>query len=684
MSGLSPSAIRNVVLVGHAGSGKTSLVDALLAAAGVLASPGSIEKGNTVCDHDPLERELGHSLQTALVTFDWRDARLYLADTPGLPDFAGQAIAALAAADTALVVIDARTGVQATTERLMQTAGARGMCRMIVVNGIDADRTDLAGLLRDIRQRFGSECMLLDLPAGHGREVIELLSHEDGDADLDSVAGAHRALIDKLVEEDETLLARYLDDGTDPSEEELHAPFERALREGRLIPVAFTSARTGAGVAELLRIVAGLAPSPLEGNPPRFYRGDPGTPDAEAFDARPDPDRHVIAHVFKVSIDPYMGKLGMFRVFQGTVRKDMQLFVGDGRRPLRVAHLYRVHGKDLVETSSLLPGEIGAIARSEELHFDAVLHDSREEDHIHLQATVLPTAMHGLALSPKRQGDEQKLSEALARLAAEDPSLTLERDSQSHEWVIRGVGELHLQSKIDRLARAYRLEVQTRPPRVPYRETVQATAEGHHRHKKQSGGAGQFGEVSLRVEPLERGAGFEFVDQVKGGAIPGVFIPAVEKGVRQALSDGVIAGYPVVDVRVVVHDGKTHPVDGKEVAFVTAGRKAAIEAIRQASPAVLEPIVAVEVEAPEAAIGEVTGDISSRRGHVTGTATRADGFAVVSGLVPLAELAEYASRLRAMTGGAGRYSHAFSHYAPAPPGLQRRLIEAHRTSPEDD
>lgn len=684
MSVVSPSEIRNLVLVGHAGCGKTTLAESLLLAAGAIATVGSVEKGSTVCDHDPLERALGHSIHASVVNFEWQGTRVYLTDSPGLADFAGQAMAALAAADTALVVVDARTGIRPTTERMMRAAAERQMCRMIVVNGIDAEGVDLAGLLRALRERFGSECMLLDLPARHGCAVIELLAHDDGDADIESVAAAHRALIDKLVEEDETLLARYLDDGADPSAAELHAPFEKALREGRLVPVVFTSARTGAGVAELLHVIATLAPSPLEGNPPQFFRGDPGTADIEPIDARPALDAHVLAHVFKVTIDPYMGRVGVFRVFQGTVRKDMQLFVGDGRRPLRVAHLYRVHGKDLAETAALLPGEIGAIARSDELRFDAVLHDSHDEDHVHLRATALPSAMHGLALTPKRQGDEQKLAEALARLAAEDPSMLLERDDRSHEWVIRGVGDLHLQSKIDRLEQGWRLAVDTRPPRVPYRETIQSAAEGHHRHRKQSGGAGQFGEVMLRVEPLPRGAGFEFVDQVKGGAIPGVFMPAVEKGVRQALSDGVIAGYPVVDLRVVVHDGKTHPVDGKEVAFVTAARKAVIEAIRQAAPAVLEPIVTVEVEAPEAAIGEVTGDISSRRGHVTGTAAQTDGSAVVTGLVPLAELADYASRLKAMTGGAGRYSHAFAHYAPAPPGLQRSLVEAHRVSPEED
>jgi elongation factor G len=534
MSEASPSAIRNLVLVGQAGAGKTSLAEALLAAAGALPAPGSVEKGNTVCDHDPLERELGHSVQTALVNFEWAGHRLYLADTPGLPDFAGQSIAALAAADTALVVIDARTGVRAMTERMMRAAGERGLCRMIVVNGIDAERADLAGVVGEIRERFGSECMFLDLPARHGREVVELLSHEDGESDLDSVAGAHRALIDRLVEDDETLLARYLDEGADPTEEELHAPFEKALRDGRLIPVMFTSARTGAGVAELLHIVTTLAPSPLEANPPQFFRGGPGAPDAQSFAARPDPGAHAVAHVFRVSIDPYMGRVGAFRVFQGTVRKDMQLFVGDARRPIRVAHLYRVHGKELIEAPSLQPGEIGAIARVDELHFDAVLHDSHDEDHIHLKASVLPAPMHGLALSPRRQGDEQKLSEALARLAAEDPSMSLERDDRSHAWVIRGVGEVHLQAKLDRLARGYRLEVDTRPPRVPYRETITAQAEGHHRHRKQSGGAGQFGEVMLRVEPLERGAGFEFVDQVKGGAIPACSCPRWRKSAAGA------------------------------------------------------------------------------------------------------------------------------------------------------
>ncbi len=684
MGSTNVAAVRSVAVLGHAGSGKTSLVETMLANAGAISAQGSVEKGTTVCDFEPLERQYGHSLQSAQANLEWEGRRIYVTDTPGMPDFASQSIAALCAADTALIVIDAQAGVQLMAERMMRMAAARGMCRMIVVNKIDADDVDLPGLLRDLRERFGSQCLLLDIPAHHGQDVIEVLEHDSGDADFDSVAAAHRALIDQIVEEDETLLARYLEEGAEPSVGELHAPFEKALREGHLIPVMFASARTGAGVRELLHVLATLAPDPTEGNPPPFYKGDPGTGDSEPFEAVADPARHVIAHVFKVSIDPYMGKIGTFRVFQGTMRRDMQLFIGEAKRAFKVAHLYRVQGKDLVETPELGPGEIGAVAKVEEITFDSVLHDSHEEDHIHLKAIGFPPAMHGLAITPRRKGDEQKLSEVLGKLAAEDASFSVERDGEGHEWVIRGLGELHLKTKLERMTQQYKVDVETRPPRIPYRETIGGNAEGHHRHKKQSGGAGQFGEVFLRIEPLERGAGFEFVDQVKGGAIPGVFMTAVEKGVRRALAEGVVAGFPVVDLRVIVYDGKTHPVDGKEVAFVTAGRKAAIDAIVKAAPAVLEPIVEVEINVPESAIGEVTGDLASRRGHVTGTASRGHGVATISGLAPLAELSDYSSRLKAMTAGAGNFSYAFAHYSPAPPMVQRQLMSTHQIKDDEE
>ncbi len=672
--------IRNVALAGQTGSGKTTLAEALFAA----ATPGRGERRTGLCDHDPIEKDFGHSLKTALLNFEWEDTRIYLADTPGMPDFSGQAIAGLEAADTALIVIDAQSGVQMMTERMMELAGRRGLCRILVINKIDADNVDLPALVRDLRDRFGRQCLLLDLPAHHGADVIEVLEHASGEADFDSVAEAHRALIDQVVEEDETLLARYLEEGAEPSVSELHAPFERALREGRLVPIVFVSARTGGGLRELLHILAALAPNPAEGNPPPFYRGDPGMPDVEPFQARADASAHVVAHVFRVNIDPYMGRVGMFRVYQGTVRRDAQLFVGDAKRAFRVAHLYRVNGPELQETDALIPGEIGAVAKVEEIVFDAVLHDSHEEDHIHLKAAEFPPPMHGLAIQPKRKGDEQKLSEVLGRLVAEDPSFVVERDAEGHEWVIRGLGELHLKAKLDTMARQYKVEVETRPPRIPYRETITRPAEGHHRHKKQSGGAGQFGEVHLRIEPRERGAGFEFIDSVKGGAIPGVFMPAVQKGVLQALGDGVAAGFPVVDLKVTVYDGKTHPVDGKEVAFIAAGRKAVMAAIEAAAPIVLEPIVELEALIPESAIGEVTGDLSSRRGHVTATQPRGPGLAGVKAIVPLGEITGYSSRIKAMTGGAGSFTFAFAHYSPVPPTLQRELVASHRPKADED
>lgn len=676
-------AIRSVALVGHGAAGKTSLAEALLFATGAVTAKGSVEKGTTVCDSDPQEKEAGHTLNSALANFTVENTHIHLIDTPGYPDFAGQAIAALAGVDTALIVINAQTGVELMTERMMRWAGERKLCRMLVVNKIDAENIDLPGLVAEIRERFGKECMLLDLPAHGAHDVVEVLEHDAGDADFESVAAAHRALIDQIVEEDEDLLARYLEDGADPAPGELHAPFEKALREGHLIPILFVSAKTGAGIPQLLHALATLAPSPAEGNPPPFYKGEPGGP-MQAFHAEPDPDKHVLAHVFKVVADPYLGKVGVFRVHQGTVKKDSQLFVGDGKRPFKVGHLLQFQGKDTVEVDELVPGDIGAVAKVEEIEFDCVLHDSHDEDRIHLVPLEFPRPMAGLAVQTKKKGDEQRLFDVLNKLALEDPTFTVERHPHSNETVIRGLGEMHLKAKLAKMAGQYKLEVDTKPPLIPYRETVTVPAEGHHRHKKQSGGAGQFGEVYLRIEPRERGDGFEFVDAVKGGVIPGVFMPAVEKGVRQALEGGVVAGYPVEDLKVTVYDGKTHPVDGKEVAFVTAGRKAVIEAIRAARPIVLEPIVDIEIAVPESAIGDLTGDLSGRRGHITGTEGRGHGMSAISGQVPLAELNDYQSRLKSLTGGQGSYTIEFSHYAAVPPPIQQQLASKFQLKEEEE
>ena len=675
--------LRSVALVGHGAVGKTSLAEALLHASGAIAARGSVDKGSTVSDFDPQEKQAGHSLHSAVLGFDHEGTHVHLIDTPGYPDFSGQAIAALAGVDTALIVINAQNGIELMTERMMRYAAERQLCRMIVINKIDAENLDLPALVADIRERFGNECMVLDLPAHGGADAVEVLEHDAGEADFASVATAHRALIDQIVEEDEDLLAQYLEDSADPSAAALHAPFEKALRAGHLVPILFTSARTGAGIPQLLHVLASLAPNPAEGNPPPFYKGEPGAA-PEPFQAEPDPAKHVLAHVFKVVVDPYMGKISIFRVHQGTVKKDMQLFIGDGKRRFKVAHLYRLQGKDVVDVDELLPGDIGAVAKIDDIAFDSVLHDSQDEDHIHLTPLGFPKPMSGLAVETKKKGDEQRLFDILGKLVAEDPTFVVERHPSSNETVIRGLGAIHLKAKLEKMASQYKLEVDTRPPRIPYRETITAPSQAMHRHKKQSGGAGQFGEVHLRIAPKERGEGFEFVDAVKGGVIPGVFMAAVEKGVRQGLEDGVVAGYPVEDLQVTVYDGKTHPVDGKDVAFTTAGRKAVIEAIRNARPIVLEPIVNIEIIGPEATIGDLTGDLSSRRGHVTGTDGRRHGLAAINGEVPLAELSDYEARLKSLTGGQGSYTIEFARYAAVPPNVQQQLASKFQLREEDE
>lgn len=679
------STIRTVTLVGPAGAGKTLLLDALLAQAGAIAQVGSIERGNTVSDHDALEKRLGHSLQSSLAHFMHDGIRIHAIDTPGAPDFVGQALPALEAADTAIVVINAQNGIELMAQRMLAAAGERGLARLIVVNKIDAPDLDLPGLLTQIREVFGKECLPLNLPADGSRRVADCFfaaCAPDGlEADFSSVADAHRALVEQVVEVDAAFVERYLNEG-DVDPRELHAPLEEALRQGHLIPVCFCSAKTGAGVAELLAAIGALMPNPAEGNPPLFLEGK--GPEPQPYPARPDPAAHVLAHVFKIVADPYLGKMGVLRVHQGRVARGSQLFVGHARKPIRVGHLFMLQGARHVDVDEALPGELCAIAKVDDIAFDAVLHDAQEDEHIFLKPLDFPAPVHGLAISPARRGDEQRLWEALARLVDEDPCLRIEQADETHQTLVYGLGELHLRLLLERLRELYKGEVVTEPPRIAYRETISSPAEGHYRHKKQSGGAGQFGEVYLRVEPLARGAGFEFVDAVKGGSIPGQFMPAVEKGVRQACASGIIAGYPLVDLRVTVYDGKHHSVDSKEIAFVTAGRRALMEAVRAARPLVLEPIVQVEITAPEHSIGDITGDLAARRGQVNGTRTAVPGSLIVQGLAPLAELASYQTRLNAMTAGQGRYTLLLSHYEAVPPNTQAALVAAYKAGDDSD
>ena len=670
MSSRQIEATRNIALLGHAGSGKTLLTEQLLARSGAKGEAGSIERGDTATDFDPLEKQYQHSLDSALVRFPAGKAQVQLIDTAGDPDFRGQTLSAMSAVETAAVVVNAANGIEMSTRRLMRRAKQRRLCRMLIINRIDADDIDLEALVREIREVFGSECLPVNLPAEGYTTVRDCFFHEDGETDIFSLADAHSEILDQVVEVDEDLMGKYLD-GEEISATELHDAFEKALREGHLVPICFTSAGTGAGCGQLLELFERLLPSPLEGNPPRFRAGS----EDEKVTAEPDPDAHVIAHVFKIVNDPYAGKLSIFRIYQGTITPGMQLFVGDARKPIKVAHLYNVHGNDHVETDIGIPGDICALAKIDEIHYDSILHDNHDEDHFYLKPIDFPAPMFGLAIESKTRGQEQKLASALEKIAEEDPCFHVEHNQELNETVIRGLGEMHLRVLLERMQQRFGVEVETRPPRVAYRETITRPAEGHCRHKKQTGGAGQFGEVFLRVKPLGRGEGFRFVSEVVGGVIPTSLIPAVEKGVRQVLEEGAIAGYPVQDLEVTVYDGKHHSVDSKEIAFVIAGRKALLDAIAQAGPQILEPIVNLDVTVADSVMGDVTGLLASKRARIQGTDSQRGGLTEISAAVPLSEISDFPTELKSMTGGEGRFVVEFSHYEAVPPQVQQELAE---------
>ncbi len=671
--------IRNITLVGHTGSGKTSLVEALLVKSGKIGEAGTIERGTTTTDHDPLEKEFQHSLDSAIASFDSEGIHVNLIDTAGFPDFRGPTLTAMAATETTAVVINAHNGIELSTRRLMRRAKSRRLCRVIVISKMDQPGINLTKLVKNIREECGPECLPINLPTENFSKVKDCFFGTEGETDIFSLAEAHEAIIDQVVEVNEDLMEKYLE-GEELSRDDLHSAFEQALREGHLVPICFTSAATGAGLNEFLKLIKRLLPNPTEGNPPLILKGEGES--VEEVDVKPDPNGHVIAHVFKISNDPFVGKLSIFRIYQGTVRPDSQIFIGDGRKPFKVGHLFKVQGGKHEEIDAGIPGDICAVAKVEDIHYDAILHDSHEEDNFHLKPLDFPKPMYGLAIQPKTRGQEQKLAQSITRLTEEDPCFVVEHNQELNETIIRGLGELHLRVMLQRMNNRYHVEVDTSPPRIAYRETVTRAAEGHYRHKKQTGGAGQFGEVFLRLRPLARGDGFKFINKVVGGAIPTNLIPAVEKGIRQIIAEGAIAGYQMQDLEVTVYDGKFHPVDSKEIAFVFAGRNAFLDAIHNAGPQILEPIVSVDVTVADTDMGDVTGNLAGRRARISGTESLSGNQVTIKADMPLSSLSDYHTELKSMTQGQGSYTMEFSHYDPVPHAVQRELEKAH-AAPED-
>ncbi len=682
MSNYSTENLRTLALVGHGSCGKTSLIEAMLYRSGMIPELGSVERGNTMCDNDALEKEVGHSIRLAVAHVDTAMAdltpvRIHILDTPGYPDYLGQDLSALDAVKSVCAVIDPTRGPELLTRRMMEAAKERGLCRMIVINKFDLPDADLEKCLEELRETWGPGVLPINLPTRNRTHVIDCFDREDGDSDIMTVEDVHRAFIERVVEEDDEMLERYLEEGhVDPRL--LHPLVTKALREGHVIPVCFTSAKNLIGIRDFMKVIIRHLPHPGEANEALFQKKD-GSP----FRTYPDKNLPVIAQVFKIVNDPFIGKIGVFRVHQGTIRRDSVLYVDDSKKPIKATRPLILQGKNTQETDLLSPGDIGALAKIDELQYGSVIHGDPMDGGVRMRPINFPRPMYGLAIRPARRGDESRMNEVLAKMQSEDPTMSVEHDAVLNETAIRGLTDMHVRSILNRMRANFKLEVETAAPSIPYRETISAPAEGHARHKKQTGGAGQFGEVYLRVEPLERGKGFEFVDQVKGGVIPYNLIPAVEKGVREVLATGFVAGYPIEDVRVTVYDGKSHPVDSKEVAFVAAGRKAFLDALAKAAPQVLEPIVSIEVTAPEAYMGDIAGDLASRRGQVTNTEALPGGDIEVTALVPLAELENYATRLHALTQGTGAWSMELSSYQPVPAARQAELAAHFKRTDED-
>jgi elongation factor G len=684
-------SIRNVLLVGHGGSGKTTLTEALLFAAGAATRMGSVEDGNTVTDFEPEEVKKGISVSLALAPIEWRGMKINLLDAPGYADFIGDVKAALRAADACLFVVSAVDGVEVQHEVVWELAVEADLPRAFFVNKIDRERASFQRTLDQLTQAFGTQVAPLQFPIGEEHEfegVADLLSRKayrypsgpKGDEgqwpeDIAGKADPYREkLTEAVAEADDTLLEKYLEEG-ELSEEEVVGGVKAGLAEAKFAPVLCGSASRAMGVDRMADLIVDAFPSPADRPPVKVM-----TKDGEEQERSCDPGEPLTAFVFKTISDPYVGRISLFRAFSGKVRPDSAAHNATQGADERIGQLFTMRGKEHESVGEIPAGDIGGVAKLSHTHTGDTL--STKDAPVTVAALELPEALYALAVEPKTQGDEDKLSTAFARLQEEDPTFRVERQQDTHETVLYGMGEAHLDVMTDRMKRKFGVEVVTHPVRVPYMETLRSKAPGLGRHVKQSGGHGQYGIAHIEVEPLDRGAGFEFVNKIVGGAIPSQFIPSVEKGVVKAMAEGV-TGHQMVDLRVTLHDGKYHTVDSSDMAFQIAGSLAIKDAAEKAGVVLLEPIVDVEVTVPESLTGDVIGDLNSKRGRVLGMDPTGTGKTKVHASAPQAEMTRYSIDLRSITGGRGVFTMRFSHYEEVPSHIADKVIAEHRREKEE-
>jgi elongation factor G len=679
-----PSAkIRNVALVGHGGSGKTTLAEALLVCSGALNRAGRVEDGTTVSDFEPEEVKRHISVSLAMAPTAVGDFRINVIDTPGYADFVAEVEAALSVADLAVVVVSAVEGVEVNTETAWRIAAELGLPRLIYVNKLDRERADFERTLDQLRDRFGAGVAPLELPIGHEaafRGVADLLtdtaityetgSPVTGEIPDDMSEIEHRvrdALVEGIVVADDDLMERYLD-GDTPSTKELEATLAHGVASGTVFPVVCGSATKAIAIDRLAELICEIGPSPLERHPVSVRAGDKST------EVAVDPNGQPLARVFKTIADPYVGKISLIHVLSGTIRPDATLVNSRTHGEERLHALQLLRGKEAAPISEAQAGDIIAVPKLADARTGDTL--APKGSPVVIDARPAPTPLLSIAVHPKAKGDEDKLMTALHRLQEEDMTLAVRRDDETHQTILSGMGDTHLQIVCEKLHRKFGVDVETEPVKVPYRETISKTADAEGKYKKQTGGHGQFGVANLRVEPLERGMGFEFADAIVGGAIPRQFIPAVEKGVQEAMATGGALGFPVVDVKVTVYDGKYHSVDSSEMSFKMAGSIGFREALAAAGPVLLEPISRLEITVPASAQGDVLGDLNSRRGRVLGTETGTGDEQVVIAQVPTSEVMRYATDLRSLTGGRGRFSLRHDRYEVVPAQLVDRIVKA--------